>query len=118
MDYYRDRTNLKIKVASGLLTYSGHLGDELQFFLKIMNVRRRPVTLSGAGFDFKNGHHLVIIKPETFNFPHELKEGQSVQVWVKKDDLLETEEKENSKITHAWYSTCDDFCKTKYFLKK
>lgn len=103
LGYLKDRAKIKVKISNGLLGYGDRLGDNVQIFIEAINVGRRPVTLKGAGFSLKNKENIVILRPEPINFPYELQEGKSVQIWTDRDGLLRDAAKENTRITHAWY---------------
>jgi len=103
LNYLRDKTKVKVKLSQGFLSYGDHLGDDVQIFIEAINIGRRPVTLNGAGLALKNGRQVIIIRPEAVNFPYELQEGKSIQVWVDKNYVFQEVTKEKTKVTYAWY---------------
>lgn len=103
LNYLRDRGRIKVKLSQGFLAYGPNLGKDVQIFIEAINVGRRPVTLSGAGLSLKNGRQVVAIRPEPINFPYELQEGKSIQIWMDKNDIFQDVAKEKTKITYAWY---------------
>ena len=118
LNYLRDRGRIKVKLSQGFLAYGPNLEKDVQIFIEAINVGRRPVTLTGVGFSLKNGRQLVIIKPEPINFPYELQEGKSIQVWVDKNDIFQDATREKTKITCAWYrDATGKIYKTKFRIK-
>ena len=118
LNYLRDRGRIKVKLSQGFLAYGSNLGKDVQLFIEAINVGRRPVTLTSVGFSLKNGKQLVIIKPEPINFPYELQEGKSIQVWVDKNDIFQSVPREKTKITCAWYrDATGKIYKTKFRIK-
>lgn len=105
MNYFRDKAKIKVKISQGLFAYGTHLGNEVKVFIEIINIGRRPITLTGAGLTLKNGKNMFILKSEFINFPFELLEGKSAQVEFNRDEVFEESKKEKSKILYAWYKT-------------
>jgi hypothetical protein len=118
LNFLRDRPKIQLKIFEGLLVYGNNLGDNTQIFIEAINVGRRSVTLSGAGLTLKNGKQITIIKSEIVNFPYELQEGKSVQVWINKNDAFRDAGEEKTKITYAWYrDATGKIYKTKFYIK-
>lgn len=118
LNYLRDRGRIKVKLSQGFLVYGPRLGEDVQIFIEAINIGRRTVTLSGAGFSLKNGRQIVVINPEPINFPYELQEGKSIQIWINKNDIFQEAAKEKTKIAHAWYrDATGKVYKTKFHIK-
>jgi len=118
LNYFRDRTKIKVKISQGFFTYGNNLGKEVNIFIEAMNVGRHPVTLTGAGLTLKNGKQMFVIRPELISFPYELQEGKSVQVSLDRNETFQEAEKENSKISYAWYRVATDkVYKAKFRMK-
>jgi hypothetical protein len=118
LNYFRDRTKIKVKISQGFFAYGDHLGREVNVFIEAMNIGRRPVTLTGAGLTLKNGKQMFVIRPELISFPYELQEGKSVQVSLNKNEIFQEAKKENSKISYAWYRVATDkIYKAKFRMK-
>lgn len=103
LSYFRDKAKIKVKKEEGFLAFGPELSD-VHIFLKAINTGRRTVTLVGAGFNLGRKGKLIFPNPKGMQFPYELTEGKSVQLWEDKNTLLHQLDKEKVKVKYAWFS--------------
>ena len=99
----RDRAKIKVKASESYLAIGGELEDNLNISIEAINIGRRRVTLTAAGFSLKGNKHIALYKPRFIKFPYDLDAGKSVNVFFNKKELQEDLLKNKSKIKRAWY---------------
>lgn len=101
--FRRDRASIKVKISNGALIFGSNLGDNLQIFLEAINHGRRPVTLSGAGFELNNKAQIAITKPEPSSLPFTVEEGKSCLLYINKDEIINNLKKKKLTIKYGWF---------------
>jgi len=102
--YIGDKRKIKVRVSHGL--FMGHslsLDEKMTVFLNAANTGKRPVTISSAGFRFKDGQDIVLTETPNLRLPFTIEEGRSCQTWIEKSSLLKAMKHEKSRIKFGWY---------------
>ena len=107
LNFLRDKSAIEVKISQGIPIYGNQLGETI-ITITAINIGRRPVTLTGAGFELENGRQIVIMEPSGLSFPCDLLEGKSVQTWVDQDGIFKDVIREGTKIRCAWFRTATD----------
>lgn len=100
--YLRDSAKVKVKKTEGFLAFGPEL-SEIQIFLEAINTGRRTITLTGAGLSLGKKGNLIFPNPNGMQFPYELLEGKSTQLWSDKEELLQQLGEKKAKIKYAWF---------------
>ena len=87
LNHIGDRRMLKISASHGFLTGMGD--GSTKVFLTAANIGKRPVTVEGVGFTFRDKNSLAIMRTPNLNLPKTLKEGQSCSTWIDHAEFLD-----------------------------
>lgn len=89
INYFSNRTRIKVKVYTGFPTWGENIG-ETALFLEANNPGKRSITISGIGFKVI-GHNFnaALINPRSnVKFPYELEPGKNCIVWCTAEDVI------------------------------
>jgi len=90
-----EQKSLRVSLSNGVFTGDLGLGARV-LIIEIVNTGKRPVTVTGAGFQTSQGNSLVVFRDASnaIPFPRELSDSQSVRVYYDwthfKQSYLET----------------------------
>jgi hypothetical protein len=83
------KPKIRVKITSGLLTH-GNSTSNLMLFLSAANIGQRPVVLNSQYLLLPDRRKFVFLNSgSNTKFPHELKPGESCQIWTEMDNLIE-----------------------------
>lgn len=101
----RDKADVRIKVTHGVASLPSGISD-VKLMLDIVNVGRRPITITSFGFKTKDNQNIIVLNPEYINplLPAELKEGEVIKIMTDKKRFIEDIKEKNMKIKYAYAS--------------
>jgi len=83
------RTEIKVKVSSGFLTFADRLSDPM-IIVEASNVGHRPVTLSAPFLVLPDGKSMVLLNVGSdVDYPHELVPGRNCRIWIEAESVAE-----------------------------
>ena len=103
LNFFRDRSKIKVKVSQGLFVYKQGIGGERQIIIEAINRGRRTVTVTSVGLSLSDGNKLVITEHMNFRFPFEIQEGKAIQAFIDVNDVKSAIGKQGTRVTNAWY---------------
>lgn len=97
IDRARIRVSFQARVLAKLVPAGGQEGSlvvsggEEGYVFEVVNMGRRPITISGLGFGLKDGKHLTVplMLPGTKQFPVDITEGKAESFFIKGQGLAE-----------------------------
>lgn len=106
-DIWRDRSRISVKVIYAFSDVFIEHPDKRRISISAINKGRRPLTLSGAGLRLSNKIDLGYV-PGREDFPYQLNEGQSHDIFFIESSLKEgiadnLKKEPRLKIEFAWF---------------
>ncbi len=116
LNYLGDKRRLKVSAQHGFLT--GVSDDSTKVIITAANIGKRPITVSGVGFEMNEGGNLILMETPMLKLPHTLKEGTSCQTWINHDELMGGIKGDVKRIKSVWYrDSTGKYYKAKYKLQ-